>query len=59
MEADASVPQDYGAPVAESRELTAKYSELKLQSFFLRSFPDFRMTNLISKKHYGLIFAET
>ena len=39
--------KDYGASVAESRELTAKYGELKLQSFFLRSFPDLRMTDLI------------
>ncbi|GLB41157.1 putative beta-galactosidase [Lyophyllum shimeji] len=35
---------DYGAAVQESRELSAKYGELKLQSLFLRSFPDLRMT---------------
>ncbi|KAF5381591.1 hypothetical protein D9615_005535 [Tricholomella constricta] len=35
---------DYGAAVTESRELSAKYGELKLQSLFLRSFADFRMT---------------
>lgn len=39
---------DYGAPVDEQRQITAKYGELKLQSLFLRSFTDFYMTDLIS-----------
>ncbi|KAF9076535.1 glycoside hydrolase family 35 protein [Rhodocollybia butyracea] len=38
---------DYGAPVDEQRQITAKHGELKLQSLFLRSFPDFYMTDLI------------
>jgi hypothetical protein len=37
---------DYGAPLAETRELTEKYDELKLQSLFLRSFQDIRKTDL-------------
>jgi hypothetical protein len=41
--------QDYGAPVNESRAITEKHAELKLQSLFLRSFKDLRMTDLISK----------
>ncbi|KAL1744295.1 glycoside hydrolase superfamily [Schizophyllum fasciatum] len=39
---------DVGAAVTESRELTDKYSELKLQSLFLRSTPDFYNTDFIS-----------
>ncbi|KAJ7487379.1 glycoside hydrolase superfamily [Mycena galericulata] len=38
---------DYGAPVDEQRQITAKHAELKLQSLFLRSFTDFYTTNLI------------
>ncbi|KAK7017630.1 beta-galactosidase [Favolaschia claudopus] len=38
---------DYAAPVNEQRQITAKHAELKLQSIFLRSFKDFRMTDLI------------
>ncbi|KAF7335702.1 Glycoside hydrolase family 35 protein [Mycena venus] len=38
---------DYGAPISESRALTAKYDELKLQGLFLRSTPDFAKTNWI------------
>ncbi|KAJ7689730.1 glycoside hydrolase family 35 protein [Mycena rosella] len=38
---------DYGAPVNEQRQITAKHAELKLQSLFLRSFSDFYMTDLI------------
>ncbi|KAJ7479689.1 glycoside hydrolase family 35 protein [Mycena latifolia] len=38
---------DYGAPVDEQRQITAKHAELKLQSLFLRSFSDFYMTDLI------------
>ncbi|KAJ6472283.1 glycoside hydrolase family 35 protein [Mycena vitilis] len=39
---------DYGAPVDEQRQITAKHAELKLQSLFLRSFKDFYMTDLIA-----------
>ncbi|KAG6916276.1 hypothetical protein DXG01_007562 [Tephrocybe rancida] len=35
---------DYGAAIAENRELSAKFGELKLQSLFLRSFADIRAT---------------
>ncbi|KXN92303.1 putative beta-galactosidase A [Leucoagaricus sp. SymC.cos] len=38
---------DYGAAVTESRELTTKYDELKLQSLFLRSARDLYKTDLI------------
>ncbi|EIN12193.1 glycoside hydrolase family 35 protein [Punctularia strigosozonata HHB-11173 SS5] len=38
---------DYSAAISETRELNDKYGELKLQSMFLRSFPDFRKTNLV------------
>ncbi|KAJ7191330.1 glycoside hydrolase family 35 protein [Mycena pura] len=38
---------DYGAPVDEQRQITAKHAELKLQSLFLRSFADIYMTDLI------------
>ncbi|KAG6849248.1 hypothetical protein H0H93_010062 [Arthromyces matolae] len=37
---------DYGAAVAENRELSAKFGELKLQSLFLRTFTDIRKTVL-------------
>ncbi|KAH8829076.1 glycoside hydrolase family 35 protein [Flagelloscypha sp. PMI_526] len=40
---------DFAAPIAESRELTDKFYELKLQSMFLRSFPDLRNTDLKSE----------
>ncbi|TRM62987.1 glycoside hydrolase superfamily [Schizophyllum amplum] len=39
---------DVGAAVTESRELTTKYSELKLQSLFLRSTPDLYKTDFVS-----------
>lgn len=38
---------DYSAAISESRQLTDKYGELKLQSMFLRSFPDFRKTDFV------------
>ncbi|KAJ3574796.1 hypothetical protein NP233_g1522 [Leucocoprinus birnbaumii] len=38
---------DYGAAITESRELTTKYAELKLQSLFLRSARDLYKTDLI------------
>ncbi|KAM0747012.1 hypothetical protein T439DRAFT_340821 [Meredithblackwellia eburnea MCA 4105] len=37
---------DYGAAISEGRELTPKYTELKLQSFFLRSARDFTNTRI-------------
>ncbi|KAG5721683.1 putative beta-galactosidase A [Termitomyces sp. T112] len=36
---------DYGAAVAENRELSAKFGELKLQSLFLRTFNDIYKTD--------------
>ncbi|KAG6901783.1 hypothetical protein C0995_008029 [Termitomyces sp. Mi166 len=36
---------DYGAAVAENRELSAKFGELKLQSLFLRTFKDIYKTD--------------
>jgi hypothetical protein len=47
-----SVGQDVGASVKESRELTPKYEELKLQSLFLRSTPDFYKTVLVCQSHF-------
>ncbi|KAJ6585751.1 glycoside hydrolase family 35 protein [Mycena capillaripes] len=38
---------DYGAPISESRALTAKYDELKLQGLFVRSSPDFTKTDWV------------
>ncbi|KAK7017416.1 BetaGal-dom2 domain-containing protein [Favolaschia claudopus] len=38
---------DYGAPISESRALTTKYDELKLQGLFVRSSPDFTKTDWI------------
>ncbi|KAK4700277.1 hypothetical protein P7C70_g5971, partial [Phenoliferia sp. Uapishka_3] len=38
---------DYGASIAESRELTDKYAELKRQSLFLRSVQDFYNTEVV------------
>ncbi|KAI5825568.1 hypothetical protein K523DRAFT_419922 [Schizophyllum commune Tattone D] len=39
---------DVGAAVTESRQLTDKYSELKLQSLFLRSTPDLYKTYFVT-----------
>ncbi|KAJ7740521.1 glycoside hydrolase family 35 protein [Mycena metata] len=38
---------DYGAPISESRALTPKYDELKLQGLFLRSSPAFAKTDWV------------
>ncbi|KAJ7160386.1 glycoside hydrolase family 35 protein [Mycena filopes] len=38
---------DYGAAISESRALTAKYDELKLQGLFLRSSPAFAKTDWV------------
>ncbi|KAF9465368.1 glycoside hydrolase family 35 protein [Collybia nuda] len=40
---------DWGAAVRESRALSEKYDEVKLQALFLRSFPDMRMTDWIGE----------
>lgn len=32
---------DYGAPIREDRTLSPKYSEIKLQAYFLHASPDF------------------
>lgn len=42
---------DYGAPISEDRTLNEKYTELKRQSFFLRSSKDFYKTDIISDSH--------
>ncbi|KAI0033132.1 glycoside hydrolase family 35 protein [Vararia minispora EC-137] len=46
---------DYGAHLTESRDVTAKYSELKLQGLFLRSSPDFYKTNWIGNSSTGVV----
>jgi hypothetical protein len=38
---------DYAAAIKETRELTPKYNELKLQSLFLRSVQDIYKTDLV------------
>ncbi|KAJ7483608.1 glycoside hydrolase family 35 protein [Mycena latifolia] len=45
---------DYGASIAESRALTIKFDELKLQGIFLRSSPEFYKTNFIADSSSGL-----
>ncbi|KAJ7688189.1 glycoside hydrolase family 35 protein [Mycena rosella] len=45
---------DYGASIAESRALTTKFDELKLQGIFLRSSPGFYKTNFIADSSSGL-----
>ncbi|KAJ6579095.1 glycoside hydrolase family 35 protein [Mycena vulgaris] len=46
---------DYGASIAESRALTTKFDELKLQGIFLRSSPEFYKTNFIADSSTGLV----
>ncbi|KAF5347162.1 hypothetical protein D9758_011102 [Tetrapyrgos nigripes] len=46
---EADTSYEWAAAMFESRELSEKYYELKLQSMFLRSFPDLRMTDLIEE----------
>lgn len=38
---------DYGAAIAENRDINTKYDELKLQAIFLRSSPEFYKTDWI------------
>ncbi|KAJ7022668.1 glycoside hydrolase family 35 protein [Mycena alexandri] len=45
---------DYGASISESRALTTKFDELKLQGIFLRSSPEFYKTNFIADSSSGL-----
>ncbi|KAJ7058089.1 glycoside hydrolase family 35 protein [Mycena amicta] len=44
---------DYGASITESRSLSTKFGELKLQGIFLRSSPEFYKTNFISDGSSG------
>ncbi|KAF8238073.1 glycoside hydrolase family 35 protein [Tricholoma matsutake] len=45
---------DYGASIAENRELTTKYDELKRQGLFLRSSPEFYKTDWVADTSTGL-----
>ncbi|KAJ7445072.1 glycoside hydrolase family 35 protein [Mycena latifolia] len=45
---------DYGAAITESRALTSKYDEMKLQGLFVRSSPDFAKTDWVMDSHTGL-----
>ncbi|KAF8074062.1 glycoside hydrolase family 35 protein [Lyophyllum atratum] len=45
---------DYGASIAESRELTTKFDELKRQGLFLRSSPEFYKTDWVADSSTGL-----
>lgn len=38
---------DYGSAIAENRELTDKYPELKREGLFLRSSPEFYKTDYV------------
>lgn len=44
---------DYGAAIRENRVLSPKYDELKCQGLFLRSSPEFRMTDWIGDTSTG------
>ncbi|RXW18167.1 hypothetical protein EST38_g7685 [Candolleomyces aberdarensis] len=44
---------DYGASITESRELGAKFDELKRQGIFIRSSPEFYKTDRISDSSSG------
>ncbi|EJD44926.1 hypothetical protein AURDEDRAFT_64886 [Auricularia subglabra TFB-10046 SS5] len=46
---DAATTYDYAAAISETRQLTPKFGELKLQSMFLRNFPELRKTDFISE----------
>ncbi|KAJ3919581.1 glycoside hydrolase family 35 protein [Lentinula edodes] len=45
---------DYGGTISESRALTPKHPEIKLQGIFLRSSPEFYKTNRIGNSSIGL-----
>ncbi|KAG2073391.1 glycoside hydrolase family 35 protein [Suillus decipiens] len=46
---------DYGSAIAENRELSVKYPELKRQGLFLRSSPDFYKTDWIGDTTTGTV----
>ncbi|KAF8443138.1 glycoside hydrolase family 35 protein [Boletus edulis BED1] len=46
---------DYGSAIAENRELTDKYPELKRQGLFLRSSPEFYKTDYIGDSTNGAV----
>ncbi|KAG1721261.1 glycoside hydrolase family 35 protein [Suillus paluster] len=46
---------DYGSAIAENRELTVKYAELKRQGLFLRSSPDFYKTDVVGNSTGGIV----
>ena len=46
---------DYGSAIAENRELTDKYPELKRQGLFLRSSPEFYKTDYIGDSTSGTV----
>ncbi|KAL4081114.1 glycoside hydrolase family 35 protein [Scleroderma citrinum] len=46
---------DYGSAIAENRELTSKYPELKRQGLFLRSSPEFYKTDRIGDSTSGAV----
>jgi len=46
---------DYGSAIAENRELTTKYAELKRQGLFLRSSPEFYKTDRIGDSTTGSV----
>jgi hypothetical protein len=45
---------DYGASIAENRELTTKFDEIKRQGMFIRSSPEFYKTNWVADSSTGL-----
>ena len=45
---------DYAASIRETRLLWEKYDEMKRQSLFLRSSPQFRKTDWIGDTNHGL-----
>ncbi|KAJ4481275.1 glycoside hydrolase family 35 protein, partial [Lentinula aciculospora] len=45
---------DYGGTISESRALTLKHSEIKLQGIFLRSSPEFYKTDRVGNSSIGL-----
>jgi hypothetical protein len=46
---------DYGSAIAENRELTVKYPELKREGLFLRSSPEFYKTDHIGNSTGGAV----
>ncbi|OJA15263.1 hypothetical protein AZE42_10788 [Rhizopogon vesiculosus] len=46
---------DYGSAIAENRELSVKYPELKRQGLFLRSSPDFYKTDWVGTSTGGVV----